>query len=622
MDIPRIHKETTIFDPDNTIEGNVSEAGTKATDYVTDITGGGIMVHPSDDSTSGWKISSAIELLKSGVSYIKMWLDGSTPKLRLGRVDKAHVTLADSSMDVSDGSASVASFGSTARIGKDGSNPRFLMNSTSLEAYDANGKYFSVSRGGMSFGGNDVAKGSDIPTKVSDLSNDSSFATTGQVGTAKSEAISAAATDATSKANAAQSAAISAAATDATSKANAAQSAAEANAAADATTKANNAAKTASNYISDTTDNGIMVHPAGDSTSGWKIAAALELLKNGVTAFKVWLDGNNMPKLRLGREDKAHVDIDFNSMKLIDADAKTFFDVKDMRDSSRDATVTETFKFKSGGFYLLAFQAHGVQSVKVDGASSQYTTQTLTYTVGSSLSFTTTKLTVTRPTSGSEVTVTYTTRSDMAKSLSFGMSITGNVGGCGSSFGIGSKAVGLASHAEGIGTEASGWASHSEGVGTIAAAEGQTAVGKYNVEDDDCAFIVGVGTSDSNRSNAFAVKKDGSVVHDGDVYLTNNNSGFFTPESGITVHSARYKQWGGMAMLWLKLTSAEDIGVGPLSALGTLASGKRPPFECCAPMVVANGDVTIDNDGVVSCRPRVAVTAGTNIYVRVTYLLA
>lgn len=41
-----------------------------------------------------------------------------------------------------------------------------------------------------------------VPTKVSDLSNDSSFATTTQVATAKSEAIAAAATDATTKANA------------------------------------------------------------------------------------------------------------------------------------------------------------------------------------------------------------------------------------------------------------------------------------------------------------------------------------------------------------------------------------------------------------------------------------
>ena len=45
------------------------------------------------------------------------------------------------------------------------------------------------------------ADNSDIPTAVSQLTNDSSYATTTQVGTAKSEAISAAASDATTKAN-------------------------------------------------------------------------------------------------------------------------------------------------------------------------------------------------------------------------------------------------------------------------------------------------------------------------------------------------------------------------------------------------------------------------------------
>lgn len=49
----------------------------------------------------------------------------------------------------------------------------------------------------------DMATTGDIPTKVSELTNDSSFATTTQVSNAKSEAISTASADATSKANSA-----------------------------------------------------------------------------------------------------------------------------------------------------------------------------------------------------------------------------------------------------------------------------------------------------------------------------------------------------------------------------------------------------------------------------------
>jgi hypothetical protein len=78
-----------------------------------------------------------------------------------------------------------------------------------------------------------------------------SFATDAEVATAKSEAISAAASDATTKANAAQAAAEATAAADATTKANAAQAAAISAAASDATTKANAAEAAAKAYADD-----------------------------------------------------------------------------------------------------------------------------------------------------------------------------------------------------------------------------------------------------------------------------------------------------------------------------------------------------------------------------------
>lgn len=74
-------------------------------------------------------------------------------------------------------------------------------------------------------------------------------ATPAQIATAKSEAISTAATDATTKANNAKSSAISTAATDATTKANNAKTAAISAAAIDATTKANNALTNARNDV-------------------------------------------------------------------------------------------------------------------------------------------------------------------------------------------------------------------------------------------------------------------------------------------------------------------------------------------------------------------------------------
>lgn len=73
-------------------------------------------------------------------------------------------------------------------------------------------------------------------------------------------------------------------------------------------------------------------------------------------------------------------------------------------------------------------------------------------------------------------------------------------------------ASGYCSHAEGSSTIASGYSSHAQNYETVAASSYQTALGKYNVEDanDDYAVIIGNGTSGSARSNALAVRWDGT----------------------------------------------------------------------------------------------------------------
>ena len=80
--------------------------------------------------------------------------------------------------------------------------------------------------------------------------------------------------------------------------------------------------------------------------------------------------------------------------------------------------------------------------------------------------------------------------------------------------GNGTNAVGDYAHAEGMITEANGEASHSEGKGTIARGDYQHVSGKYNIEDEqgDYALIVGNGTADNARSNAFAIDWNGNLV--------------------------------------------------------------------------------------------------------------
>ena len=93
--------------------------------------------------------------------------------------------------------------------------------------------------------------------------------------------------------------------------------------------------------------------------------------------------------------------------------------------------------------------------------------------------------------------------------------------------GLNTKATGDYSHAEGSSTTASGKYSHTEGYNTTASgnhshAEGQYTKasgnqqhvqGKYNIEDtvNKYAMIIGNGTSDNARSNAFAVDWNGNI---------------------------------------------------------------------------------------------------------------
>lgn len=97
--------------------------------------------------------------------------------------------------------------------------------------------------------------------------------------------------------------------------------------------------------------------------------------------------------------------------------------------------------------------------------------------------------------------------------------------------GMNTTASGLNSHAEGEYTEAKGrasWAggahslasgtrSFANGSYTIAAGTAQTALGKYNVSDTTSLLIVGNGTSDTARSNAFTIDTAGNGWFAGNV---------------------------------------------------------------------------------------------------------
>lgn len=74
------------------------------------------------------------------------------------------------------------------------------------------------------------------------------------------------------------------------------------------------------------------------------------------------------------------------------------------------------------------------------------------------------------------------------------------------------KSLGYVSHAEGGYTESTADYSHAEGYGTIANVTGQHVQGTYNLRDEDYKYlhIVGNGDSNSSRSNAHTIDKNGN----------------------------------------------------------------------------------------------------------------
>lgn len=79
------------------------------------------------------------------------------------------------------------------------------------------------------------------------------------------------------------------------------------------------------------------------------------------------------------------------------------------------------------------------------------------------------------------------------------------------------------SHAEGINTEASGLYSHAGGHHTKATKTAQTVIGSYNEIDEETSwsnqkwFIIGNGISETRRSNAFSVSRNGNVKASGSI---------------------------------------------------------------------------------------------------------
>ena len=103
--------------------------------------------------------------------------------------------------------------------------------------------------------------------------------------------------------------------------------------------------------------------------------------------------------------------------------------------------------------------------------------------------------------------------------------------------GVGTHAIGAGSHAEGIGTYTFGEYSHAEGNYTEATGNNSHAEGQYNVADSNSIFqnIAGNGTP-SAHSNSFARDWNGNEYLAGDLFV--NCSDYTTDANGLTTENA------------------------------------------------------------------------------------
>lgn len=191
------------------------------------------------------------------------------------------------------------------------------------------------------------------------------------------------------------------------------------------------------------------------------------------------------------------------------------------------------------------------------------------------------------------------------------------------------KTTGGTSHAEGYYSEANGHRSHAQNEWTIANGDNQTTIGKYNIADTNSAFIIGNGSGDGNRSNAFRVDWSGNVVAAGTVKTGKSSSSvsFSSSVTSTTVNNLNHN--GSVAGFYIGFHLKSSFANNDTLTVGTVPTGYRPAHTMALSVYVsaqaiggicgyvnASGDIVIRNISGAA----ISNTSAT-IYVGATYLL-
>lgn len=260
---------------------------------------------------------------------------------------------------------------------------------------------------------------------------------------------------------------------------------------------------------------------------------------------------------QIGKTGESHLGMDYHSMQLVDDNGKTYFHVSDLKSKHVASDEfgegyyyihTDTFigDGKTKSFHLSFVARDTNYSVTIDGVDMSGGTKYLASCYINPA-----------PADGAQIVIRYPSVSSYTKAYTLGFrSNNSTVGAMSVAEGANNKSSGEYSHAEGYYTQSSGASAHAEGYvtkangkyshaqnyGTIASKEAQTVIGRYNEEDTASdkskqkALIIGNGTDDDNRSNAFSVDWNGNVKTAGEI---RDGSNYPMPH----IYVGRYNNW-------------------------------------------------------------------------------
>ena len=136
------------------------------------------------------------------------------------------------------------------------------------------------------------------------------------------------------------------------------------------------------------------------------------------------------------------------------------------------------------------------------------------------------------------------------------------------------------SHAEGYSTIASGQGTHAEGYSTVALWNYQHVQGKYNkVVDNKYADIIGNGSSEINRSNAYTLDWDGNAWFAGDIKI--GGTGYDDSNAKVINAISNLKDGDGIGSVYTSRANKPTVNYAFAEGYGTDARGAYSHAEGC-----------------------------------------